>query len=167
MKIVFTSFVLLLLSCSGKQEGKLSSIRGIWIPRTANWQEGDFSTYCFLNDTTAVVLSSVQKNRQDSIYFATEPGFNIKKGIVRQMADGRFSITGKTIYRFIKLTGADGKEAFQDTVAVDDEKGRQSMMINGVPYVQGDRYTQESKRRINDIMTKMVPDIENHPEKFN
>lgn len=164
--LIVTLVAGLFVSCSndnGKQERKLSGVGGIWIPREVNWQgEADFSTYYFVDDSTAVVLSSVQKNLHDSIYFATESGFNIKKGVVRPMSDGRFSIIGKTIYRFIQMDGPD--QAFQDTVVVGE--GSQSMMINSVDYIQGDRYTRESKQRIRDIATKMVPDIERHPEGF-
>jgi hypothetical protein len=164
MKIVLICFVLLLLSCNGPQERKPPAASGIWIPRMVDWKEGDFSTYYFVDGLTAIVISSVQKNLHDSIYFATEPGFIIKKGIVGPMPDGRFSIGGKTIYRVFKLAGVDWREPFQDTVTIGE--GGRSMVINGIAYIQGDRYTQESKQRIHDLATKMVPDIESHPEKF-
>jgi hypothetical protein len=164
--IILCSVEVFVISCVNENGGqRIASpafLLGYWIPRTVNWKEGDFSTYYFVDDSTAVVLSSVQKNLHDSIYFATEPGFNIKKGVVRVMGGGRFSITGKTIYRFIKVGGLD--EGFQDTVSIGE--GNQSMVINGVAYIRGDRYTQESKQRIQNIVTEMVPDIQRHPEKF-
>ncbi|SFF11513.1 hypothetical protein SAMN05518672_1186 [Chitinophaga sp. CF118] len=39
--------------------------------------------------------------------------------------------------------------------------------INGIPYRQGNEYTIEGKESIISIATKMVSEIEKHPENFN
>lgn len=166
MKMILSIFAILILSYSTQRDQKLPSIRGIWIPQKIDWRDGDFYTYYFPGDSSVVIIASVQKKIRDSIVFGTEPGFNIRKGKIRPISGTQFAISGKTIYRFIKLTGKNADETFEDTVTIGYKNGTQSVKINGTVYQKGGLYRNESKERIVSIATKMAPEIEKHPEKF-
>jgi len=166
MKLICLAFLIFCIACNNRQKEKIASIRGIWIPQEIDWGQGDFETFYFQSDTSVVIISSVQKKVKNSIIFATEPGFNIKKGVIKPIGNDQFVISGAVIYRFIKVVGG-GIDAFQDTVTVSAEDSARLIRVNGVSYQKGVLYTNESKERIVSIATKMVPDIENHPEKFN
>ncbi len=88
MKTIIILVFIFLYSCSQtakpsttKLSNKLiTELKGIWIPETINWTNGDFDTYYFPNDSSVIIISSVQRKTGDSIYFNSEEGFNIKKG---------------------------------------------------------------------------------------
>lgn len=164
MKLVTISLAIVLFSCADK-ENKRTGLNGIWIPQNVNWKDGNFDTYYFPDDTSVVIISSVQKKIGDSILFRTEPGFNIKKGVVEALPNGQFKISYKFIYRFVKLTTANADKVFEDTAKV--MQPNQSLQINHILYQRANTYTKESRDAITAIATKMVPDIEQHPEKFN
>ncbi|HTI91941.1 MAG TPA: hypothetical protein VL727_15205 [Puia sp.] len=157
---------MLIISCCDKSRKK-GSVNGIWIPEVVDWKEGSFDTY-YIKDDTVVIISSEQKKIKDSIYFRTEPGFNVAKGVLRPIAEGKYLLPHKSLYRFIKLKGANADGTFTDTVSVVSLKGTPVRLnINGINFIQGRLYTKESRESIISIVTEMVPDMEKHPEKFN
>jgi hypothetical protein len=165
MKLTCLAFFILYIACNWIQDEKPTSINGIWIPQEINWEQGNFETFYFQGNSSVIIISSVQRKVKDSIIFATEPGFNIKKGVIKSIGNNKFVISGTVIYRFIKLTGVTN-DAFQDTVIVSLENHRHLIKVDTVSYQKGALYTNESKRRIVAICTEMVSDIEKHPEKY-
>lgn len=162
-KIIVLSIILCNFGCNGKSQ----TLSGIWIPQTVNWKEGDFSNFYFLNDTSVVIIPSTQKKIKDSIYFETEPGFNLLKGSIKQTSLNTYLISSKAIYRFIKLPDLTGNEIYIDTLHVIRQYNKiAKIKINSSFYVPGNLYTKKSKESIYSIVTKMVPEIEKHPEKY-
>jgi hypothetical protein len=154
--------ILFVFGCNGKSQ----TLSGIWIPQTVNWKDGDFSNFYFLNDTSVIIIPSTQKKIKDSIYFETEPGFNLLKGSIKQTSPNTYLISSKAIYRFIKLPAVKGNEIYVDTLHVIHQNNKiTKIKINSSFYVPGDLYTKKSKERIYSIVTKMVPEIEKHSEK--
>jgi hypothetical protein len=168
MKPIMCYFVflsLLIFCCCGKSRKK-ENVNGIWIPEVVDWQEGSFNTY-YIKDDTGIIISSEQKMIKDSIYFRTEPGFNVMKGVLRPLADGKFLLPHRALYRFIKLPGIKADEILADTISVVPSKDTAvRLSINGINFIQGRLYTRDSRESIISIVTEMVPDMEKHPEKF-
>lgn len=157
--------LLLIFCCCGKSKRK-ENADGIWIPEVVDWKEGSFDTY-YIKDSTVIIISSEQKRLNDSIYFRTEPGFNVKKGVLRRITDGKFLLPHRILYRFIKLPGIKADETFTDTISIVSSKDTAVRLnINGLNFIQARLYTKESRESIISIATEMVPDMEKHPEKF-
>jgi hypothetical protein len=152
--------------CCGESRRK-DNVDGIWIPEVVDWKEGSFDTY-YIKDSTVIIVSSEQKKINDSIYFRTEPGFNVRKGSLRCIPDGKFVLPNRVLYQFIKLPGIKADETFTDTISIVSSKDTAVRLnINGINFIQGRLYTKESKESIISIATKMVPDMVKQPEKFN
>lgn len=172
MKLILITIVMFLYSCShsSSQMKKIQrpELKGIWIPEKINWEEGNFNTYYFPNDSSVIIFSSVQKKINDSIHFNTEEGFNIFKGSLIFSSDTNVIIKAKTIYRFIKITDSAGNEIHSDTsiVLTLPKDSIKSIQLNNSTYIRAIQYTEESKHSIISIATKMVSDIEKHPERF-
>jgi hypothetical protein len=139
-----------------------TELKGIWIPKIINWTSGDFDTYYFPNDSSVIIISSAQRKTGDSIYFNVEEGFNIKKGALLPSLDSNILIKAHTIYRFIKMTDSIGNEIKSDTtIVLELPKGStKSIQLNGLSYIPAVQYTQESRRNVINIATKMVPSID-------
>jgi hypothetical protein len=167
MKLLILLPAILYLSYFGQREVKPVNFKGIWIPKKVNWKNGNFDTYCFLDDSSVVIISSDQKRIKDSIIFKTEPGFIIKKGTIKSISDERFSISYKIIYRFIKLKGGEDNKIFEEIVTTQPGENKQIVIINEIRYQRAFQYTNASKESIFKIVTKMVPEMEKHPEQFN
>lgn len=163
MKTILFLITSICLSCFSGKEKNVSDIKGIWIPKKINWKSGDFDTYYFRGDSSVVIISSVQRKQKDSILFNTEPGFNIKKGEIK-FINNEFLISYKVIYRHIRIVDEQDKVY---TEKVNMEPDGKLIRIDGVVYDRGNLYTNESKENIEKISTRMVSDIEEHPEKFN
>lgn len=159
-------FLLLLIVCSCGKSRKKENVNGIWIPEVVDWKDGGFDTY-YINEDTVVIITSEQKLIHDSIYFRTEPGINVKKGILNPIADHKYLLPYRTLYRFIKLPGTDANDVVTDTISVvpSNDAGLQ-LNINGKNFIQGKLYTHEARKAIISIATKMVPELEKHPEEF-
>lgn len=174
MKLILIVIIIFLYGCSQTPKlpttkltnSLITELKGIWIPEKINWIDGDFDTYYFPNDSSVIIFSSVQKKVGDSIYFNTEEGFNLKKGILSLSLDSNILIKAHTIYQFIKRTDSAGNEIKSDTsiVLVLQKDSIKSIQLNGLTYVPAIQYTKESKQSIINIATKMVPDIERHPQ---
>jgi len=172
MKSIIIQVIIFLFSCSQTPKPsiiKLSNpliaeLQGIWIPEKINWANGDFDTYYFPNDSSAIIISSVQRKTGDSIYFNAEEGFNIKKGTLSLSLDSNILIKAHTIYQFVKMIDSAGNEIKSDTsiVLVLQKGSNKSIRLNNLTYVPAVEYTEESKQSIINIATKMVPDIEKH-----
>jgi hypothetical protein len=161
----FVFLSLLIFCCCGKSK-KMENVNGIWIPEVVDWKEGSFDTY-YIKDDVVIIISSEQKMIKDSICFRTEPGFNVMKGVLRPVADGKFLLPHRTLYRFIKLSGVKADEFLTDTISVVPSKDTAlRLSINGINFIQGRLYTRDSKESIIVIATKMVPDMEKYPERF-
>jgi len=132
MKLLIVFPTILYLSCFELRDVKPADFKGIWIPQKIKWQDGNFDTYCFLDDSSVVIISSVQKKVKDSIVFRPEPGFNIKKGTIKLISEMRFSISYKIIYRFIKLTDVDENKTFEDIVTAQPADKNQRVFIYGI-----------------------------------
>jgi hypothetical protein len=157
-------FLSLLIFCCCVKSRKKESVNGIWIPEVVDWKEGSFDTY-YIKDDTVVIISSEQKMIKDSIYFRTEPGLNLMKGVLRPVADRKFLLPHRTLYRFIKLTGAKADEILIDTIFVVPSKDTVvRLRINGINFIQGRLYTRVSRELIIATATIMVPYMEKHPE---
>ena len=172
MKSIIIPVIIFFYSCSQTPKPsttKLSNLlitelKGIWIPEKINWTNGDFDTYYFPNDSSVIIISSVQRKTGDSIYFNTEEGFNIKKGALSLSLDSNILIKAHTIYQFIKMTDSAGNEIKSDTsIMLVLQKGSiKSIRLNSLRYIPAVQYTEESKQSIINIATKMIPDIEKH-----
>lgn len=163
MRVFFFVISFICLRCIGKNDKPPLNIKGIWIPRKVDWKDGSFETYYFKDDSTVVIISSVQKKLKDSILFNTESGFIIKKGEIKKI-NSKFLITYRVIYRYVKIVG-EGNKLFTEKITI--EPNGKSISINEVLYQPGDLYTKDSKERIEIMATRMVSDIEAHPERFN
>lgn len=138
----------------------------ISIPEKINWRKGNFETYCFLPDSSVVIISGLQQRINDSITFASTPALCIKKGTIRAGAHSTKTILYKTIYQTGKSTENDFKREYSDVVSFMFEDGRIKVLINGTPYRNAVEYTAESRERLLSIATKMAFEVELHPEKY-
>jgi len=158
-------FLSLLIVCNCAKSQIKEGIHGIWIPKAVNWKHGSsFKTY-HIKDDTVVIISSFQKLIHDSIYFRAEPGFSVMKGVLKPVAEGKYLLPHRTLYRFIKISGR--PDVGTDTISVVVSKGKtQKLNINGKDYIPGKLYTGESKQAIVFLATVTAPRMETHPEEF-
>lgn len=165
MKLMAITTMVVLFSCSQLDKSPTTkkpnsityNLTGIWIPEKIEWATGDFDTYYFPDDSTAMIFSSVQKKIGDSIYFNTEEGFNLKKGTLTFISDSEKLIKAQTIYQFIKRKDSAGNEIKSVTsIILTLQKGTpESIQLNKIAFVSADKYTEESKKSIRSIATKM------------
>lgn len=153
---------------SNSTKKSIIELKGIWMPEKINWQDGDFDTYYFPNDSSVIIISSTQKRINDSILFNTEEGFNLMKGSLSFSSDSSIETKPKTLYRFIKLVDSAGREVFLDTsvILIKPIQAQNELWINKTLYIRASQYTEQSKQDVINIATKMVSEIEKHPEKY-
>jgi hypothetical protein len=157
-------FLSLLIICSCGKSQKKENLSGIWIPEVVDWEDGSFRTY-HIQEDTVVIISSLQKLIDDSIYFRTEPGFSVMKGVLTPAAEGKYRLQHKALYRFMKIPGL--PDVATDTISVIASNDTiQKLNINGVNFIKGRLYTGKSKEAIIEMATQMAPDMEKHPERF-
>jgi hypothetical protein len=157
-------FLSLLIICScGKSQNK-ENLNGIWIPEVVAWEDGSFNTYHIQKDTVAII-ASMQKMIDDSIYFRAEPGYSLMKGVLSPVADRKYLLSHRALYRFIKLPGL--PDVATDTISVVASNDTTiKLNINGINYIQARLYTDKSRELIITMATKMAPEMEKHPESF-
>jgi hypothetical protein len=159
-------FLSLLIICSCGNSRKKENVNGIWVPEVVDWQDGSFDTY-YIKEDTVIIISSMQKLIHDSIYFRTEPGFKIMKGVLKLVGDQKYLLPHRILYRTLKLPGINSDDIITDTISVVASNDTTiKLNINGINFIQGKLYTNESKESIITMATKMVPDLEKHPEEF-
>lgn len=157
-------FLSLLIICSCGKSQKKEDLSGIWIPEVVDWEDGSFRTY-HIQEDTVVIISSLQKLIDDSIYFRAEPGFSVMKGVLSPVADQKYQLQHKALYRFIKIPGL--PDVGTDTISVVASGDTiQKLNINGKNFIQARLYTGKSKEAIISLATITASRMETHPEEF-
>ena len=156
MKSIIISVIIFFYSCSQTPKQSTTELsnpiktklKGIWIPEKINWKNGDFDTYYFQNDSSVIIISSVQRKTGDSIYFNTEEGFNIMKGILSPSLDGNALIKVHTIYQFIKITDSAGNEIKSDkTIVLKLQKDSiKAIQLNALNYIPASIYPRKQAK---------------------
>jgi hypothetical protein len=161
MKGISIIFIFLLFASCNTGESFLSSINGIWIPNEINWVDGNFNTIYFYHDTSFIIISSTQKNICDSIYFQAEPGFNIRQGKIIEFDLHRAETLSQTLYRYFTLPGDSTPSCLIRTTLLFDLKGKNitSLTFLGVKYERTYKYTSRSVTTIENIASKMIPEL--------
>ena len=159
-RITFVFILLSFIACKPESSYK-SDINGIWVPQMINWEDGSFNTFYFYNDTSFIMLSSTQKNINDSIFFQAEPGFILKQGVLMNLDGNKSDISSHVLYRFITLPGDTTPSALiKENLSLATE-GRYvtSFEYVGVKYIRTNKFTNQSVSNIKNLATKMAPDL--------
>jgi hypothetical protein len=138
MNLIITVALLLTLHPVG-DDGPVN-VKGIWIPKEIDWRMPQFETYCFVDDSTAVIISSMQRQKGDSILFNTDgtPSFHAR--FIYSLSKSQLGISdGRP---------AAGRKLSRRTVHVSMQSDKATLMIGDTPYVRAFLYTQTSKEEI-------------------
>ena len=115
-------------------------INGIWIPKAIDWRHPQFDTYCFANDTTVVIISSIQRQEADSIIFKAVGTSTVKIGFLRRVSTNRFLIADNS-------SGTSLSSRKQGTL-VRFRPDDLTVLIGGTEYQRAFQYTQAGKEEI-------------------
>ena len=157
-------FLSMVIICSCGKSPNKENLNGIWIPEVVDWEDGSFNTY-HIQEDTVVIIASMQKMIDDSIYFRAEPGYSLMKGVLSPVEDRKYLLSHRALYRFIKLPGL--PDVVTDTISVVASNDTTiKLNISGINFIQSKLYTGKSKELIITMATKMAPEMEKHPEEF-
>jgi hypothetical protein len=155
-------FVLILIalcffSCSNPQEN-IVTLKGLWIPKSINWEEGSFEIFYVYNDTCFAKVASTQVLLEnDSISFMSEPGFILSDGKLKSNKK-YVAISYRILYRFIKIKGEKiPSNIITETLKLKKEKDSvTSFNYQNKDFIRTDYFTMDSKERIKSIATKFA-----------
>jgi len=69
------------------------NFKGVWIPKNIDWRSPRFRTFCIVDDSTAIVLSSIQARKRDSILFNATGPLTVEKGKITTITPGLFLLS--------------------------------------------------------------------------
>ena len=147
MKFIIASLILILFHPQWKRRDA-SLINGIWIPSTIDWQHPQFNTYCFANDTTVVIISSIQRKEADSIIFKAEGTSTVRIGFLKRVSADRFLIYENPA-RGDASAGVRG-------IRVKVRPGETDVLIGGTLYQRAFQYTEAGKEEVYRIVMKVI-----------
>lgn len=133
-------------------------IQGIWIPEVIDWQsveipdinqtkKSSFHILDFEPSGVFFLFSSTQALDNDSIYFQSEPGIVICKG-VWSVEKEDIKVEYRTVYQTLKID--DDSKIQHKTLPFKDGK----IFFEGTFYEQGNTLTVKSRRRIKEYIDK-------------
>lgn len=164
-KAIFILSILALISCSSK----ISDISGTWIPQSVDWDDGNFRTFYFCNDTSLIILSSTQKYINDTMYFEAEPGFALSEGKIIAVKRDLIEIESRVIYRYFTPPGeAPVPTAWvKENLTLSYKKDSViSFHYKDEKYIKTNRYSPQNVERIKNIAVTMVPYIKENNYDF-
>lgn len=132
--------VALLFTLHPSDEGAPVNCKGIWIPKEIDWRFPLFDTYCFVDDSTAVIISSVQRQKGDSILFNAEGSPSFHARFIYSLSREQLGISdGRPVA---------GRRLNRRSIRVTLQADKETLLIGDTPFVRALLYTQSSKEAI-------------------
>lgn len=153
MRLLISLLLIALLSCKDNNNQTSEKIQGIWIPETIDWKDGSFKILS-IRDTAFIQIASTQsKDHLDSIYFMTEPGFNLSAGAI-DIRDTIAVVSFRDLYKHVPLINDKFPSSIKvDTISINDSN---VFIYQGKPYKKTSMFKSESKEIIDSIAINFV-----------
>jgi hypothetical protein len=153
MRVLIFFLLIALFSCTDNNQNP-ERVQGVWIPETIDWDDGSFK-FLFIRDTAFTQISSTQsKDDKDSIYFMTEPGYNLSAGTIH-VRDTVAVVSFQDLYKHVPLIS----DKFPSSIKIDTiyfNKGNSFILYQGKPYKKTNMFKRESKDIIDSIAINFV-----------